>query len=581
MPTTRTVTGLVTSPIAGETAEGYAVLAPYPARWVDQDGAQVLASGGVQVPYIAGAWSAELVTTDAEDVEPTTGRLWRYEEHTTGTKARVWHFLLPAGDGQPITITKLIAADPGAVGYLPVEGPPGPQGETGATGAQGIPGTPGATGATGATGAQGVQGVPGTAGATGATGATGAAGPAGPVATAWRRRDLPDPAVADGLYAGAAPTIGTAQTGTPTATYIKYAPAGVTLAGSDVTGPFTYLSAGGVQVGTGTPDSGYVLPTSRYPNTRGNLTSSQAVWSIEFGTDSATFQLRFNYQTAGTYRLSIDGRKVTDLMQAVGGTTPGSTHLMSFDLGSAAPRTIRLDFYTVPFGGIYLPPGASIWSTAATGGRLMVFGDSLSDGSAMNTGGGAGTWVQRAARFLGSNDVWDQARGGTGYITAGSYATLANRVAVDVVAWAPTRLLVWAGYNDSGGSQGSIGTAAASLYSTIKTGLPACEVYVLGCWSPTGSPGASLTNTDATLRTAAAAASLPFISPISGAIYNAAGALVATHGAWITGTGRAGATTGSGNADAYIGTDAIHPNDAGHLYLARRITAAIRELMPA
>lgn len=178
MPTTRTVTGLVTSPIAGETAEGYAVLAPYPARWVDQDGAQVLASGGVQVPYIAGAWSAELVTTDAEDVEPTTGRLWRYEEHTTGTKARVWHFLLPAGDGQPITITKLIAADPGAVGYLPVEGPPGPQGETGATGAQGIPGTPGATGATGATGAQGVQGVPGTAGATGATGATGAAGPA-------------------------------------------------------------------------------------------------------------------------------------------------------------------------------------------------------------------------------------------------------------------------------------------------------------------------------------------------------------------------------------------------------------------
>lgn len=41
----------------------------------------------------------------------------------------------------------------------------------------------------------------------------------------------------------------------------------MTLAGSDVTGPFTYLSAGGVQVGTGTPDSGYVLPTSRYPNT--------------------------------------------------------------------------------------------------------------------------------------------------------------------------------------------------------------------------------------------------------------------------------------------------------------------------
>lgn len=397
----------------------------------------------------------------------------------------------------------------------------------------------------------------------------------------WRRRQLPDPVVVDSLYAGSAPSISTAQTGTPTSGYIKYAPAGVTLSGSDVTGPFTYLGAGGVQVGTGTPDSTYVLPTSRYPNTRSNLSSSQAVWTVEFGTDAQIFQLRFNYQTAGMYRLSIDGRKVTDLMQAVGGTTAGSTHLMTVDLGSAAPRVIRFDFYTVPFGGVYLPPGATMWSTVPSGGRFMVFGDSLSDGSAINTGGGAGTWAHRTGRLLGSNDVWDEARGGTGYITAGSYATLANRVATDVVAWNPSRLVVWAGYNDNGGSQPTIASAAASLYSTIRAGLPSTEVYVIGCWSPTGSPGASITNTDATLRTAAAAAGYPFISPITGSIYDSAGTLVATHGAWITGTGRVGATTGTGNADIYIGTDAVHPTDAGHVYLARRIAASIRELMPA
>jgi len=401
------------------------------------------------------------------------------------------------------------------------------------------------------------------------------------IAAPWRRRHLPDPVVVDSLYAGSAPSIGTAQTGTPTATYVKYAPAGVTLSGSDVTGPFTYLGAGGVQVGTGTPDSTYVLPTSRYPNTRTNLSSSQAVWTVEFGTDAQIFQLRFNYQTAGMYRLSIDGRKVTDLMQAVGGTTAGSTHLMTVDLGSAAPRVIRFDFYTVPFGGVFLPPGATMWSTVPNGGRFMVFGDSLSDGSAINTGGGAGTWAHRTGRLLGSNDVWDEARGGTGYVTAGSYATLANRVATDVVAWSPSRLVVWAGYNDNGGSQPAISTAAASLYSTIRSGLPACEVYVIGCWSPTGSPGASITNTDATLRAAAAAAGYPFISPITGAIYDSTGALVTTHGAWITGTGRVGATTGTGNADVYIGTDAVHPTDAGHVYLSRRIAAAIRELMPA
>ncbi|MFK0045524.1 GDSL-type esterase/lipase family protein [Streptomyces sp. NPDC090741] len=404
---------------------------------------------------------------------------------------------------------------------------------------------------------------------------------AAPTAAQWRRRNLPDPVIADTLYAGTAPSINTAQTTTPTAGYIKYAPAGVTLSGSDVTGPFTYLGGGGFQIGSGTPDNTYVLPTSRYPNTRGTLTSSQSVWSLEFGCDAQTFQWRFNYQTGGMYRLSIDGRRVTDLMQAVGGTTAGSTHLMTIDLGSAAPRIIRLDMYTAPFGGIFIPPGATLWSSVPNGGRLMIFGDSLSDGSAINTGGGAGTWFQRSAKYLGANDFWDQARGGTGYVTAGSYTTLANRVAADVVAWNPDRLIVWAGYNDNGTDQTALGVAAASLYATIKAGLPNTPVYVIGCWSATGSPAASITNTDTTLRTAAAGAGFPFISPITGSIYSSAGTLIATHGAWITGTGRVGATTGSGNADIYIGSDAVHPTDAGHIYLARRIRAAISELLPA
>lgn len=385
----------------------------------------------------------------------------------------------------------------------------------------------------------------------------------------WRRRHLPDPVVVDSLYTGTAPSISTAQTTTPTAGYIKYAPAGVALSGSDVTGPFTYAGAGNFQIGTIAPDTSYVLPLSKYPNT---YASGQGVYSVEFGTDAQIFQVRMKYiSTATMYRLSIDGRKVTDLMQASNGTTAGSGHLITFDLGSAAPRRIRLDFSTFPFGGVYIPPTATLWGVPLQGGRLMTFTDSLGDGSAQNTGAGCGTWVDRVARFLGSTDVWRQGRGGTGYITAGSYATFGNRVSADVVGWSPDRLIVWGGYNDNGGSQSAIGSAAASLYSTIRSGLPACDVYVIGCWSPTGSPAASITNTDATLRTAAAAAGYPFISPLTGGCYHASGALVATHGAFIT----------SANAAGYIGADAVHPNDAGHVYLARRITAAIRELMPA
>ncbi|MFD5675601.1 hypothetical protein [Streptomyces sp. NPDC127040] len=376
-----------------------------------------------------------------------------------------------------------------------------------------------------------------------------------------------------------APTsISVAQTSTPTSGYLKYAPAGVALTGSDTTGPFTYLGAGSFQIGSGTPDSSNVLPITRYPNTRGTLSSSQSTWSVTFGTDATTMQVRFNFQAAGCYRLWVDGRPYTDLMQPVGGTTPGSTHLMTVNLGLAQPRVIRLDFSVVPFGGVHLPPGATMWAQPAPSRRIMVLGDSIPGGSSMNTGGGAGTWFPRVARALGYSDAWNESLGSTGYITAGSTATLGTRAPIDVIPHAPDVLLVAAGYNDNGGSQPSISAAAASLYSAITTGLPGTDVYVIGCWSPTGSPGASITNTDTTLRTAAATAGLRFISPITGSVYNAAGALVATHGPWITGTGRVGATTGTGNADTFIGTDAVHPTDPGHKYLAARVVAALQEL---
>ncbi|MFE9812391.1 SGNH/GDSL hydrolase family protein [Streptomyces sp. NPDC005548] len=400
----------------------------------------------------------------------------------------------------------------------------------------------------------------------------------------WRRRDLPDPILVETLYAGTAPTISVAQTSTPTTGYIKYAPAGVALTGSDVTGPFTYLGGGSLTIGSGTPDSSYVLPITRYPNSRGTLSSSQSVWSVQFGTNSQTLQMRFNYQTAGMYRLVVDGRKVADLMTAVGGTTAGNSHLMSVDFGSAAPRTVRFDFYTVPFGGIFLPPTANMWAVPKRTDRFMVLGDSLSDGSNMNTGSGAGTWAHRAARLLGSDDYWDEARGGTGYISPGTspvYAVLGDRLALDVYANPPDRLVIWAGYNDNGGNQTTLRSAADSLYASVKSNLPSCEVYVLGCWAPTSSPATSLTNTDATIKAAAAAAGLPFVSPITGSIYNSAGTLLATHGPFITGTGKVGSTTGSGNADIYVGSDGIHPTDAGHAYLARRIVASLQELMPA
>ncbi|WP_431999314.1 SGNH/GDSL hydrolase family protein [Streptomyces sioyaensis] len=629
---TVTLSGTLPSAVGGGPYSGTIVLTPS-TELIDAERHAIYPGGGTVALDQNGAFSVQLIPNDAAGIEPAGWR-WRIDLQPAGVGRTIfWTDIhgpdgatvhldellpVPAPDGTPGvqqgpagasayelavqqgytgTVTQWLASLVGPAGAAGATGPAGP------TGAQGPTGPQGATGPTGATGPQPPLGAAG-AGSTialrsddpsttnartptthASSHTAGGSDPITPAAigalatTVWRRRDLPDPAAADSLYSGTAPTISTAQTTTPTTGYLKYAPAGVALTGSDSTGPFQFAGAGAFAVGATSPDTNYVLPLSKYPNT---YASGQSVWSIEFGTDAQVFQVRFKYISSATmYRLSVDGRKVSDLMQSSGGTTAGSGHMLSVDLGSAAPRRIRLDFVTMPFGGIYLPPGASMWQVPLRGGRLAVLGDSISDGAAGNTGAGAGTWFARAARLLGSTDAWEQGRGGTGYITPGAYAVFQDRIAQDVIPYSPDRLIIWGGYNDNTGSQSAIGAAAASLFSVLKSALPTCQMYVIGCWAPTGSPAGSITNTDATLRTQAAAVGIPFISPITGACYDATGALVATHGPWITGTGKVGATTGTGNADTWISSDGVHPTDTGHIGLSRRITAAITALMPA
>ncbi|MER5482650.1 SGNH/GDSL hydrolase family protein [Streptomyces sp. NPDC002812] len=519
-----------------------------------------------------GEFSLRLVATDNPGMDPTG---WVYtvtvllDDGTTRSGA-----VTLSSTVTEIDLTKLMPADPGQLNYVPVKGAPG---------ASILSGSARPTAADGAIGDFWLDTTRPDSwylcGPKTTSGWPSFSLPLGPVTT-WRVRDLPDPAAADAVYTGPAPTISTAQTSTPTVGYVKFAPDPVALSGTDRRGTFTWAGAGNFAIGVGTPDNMYVLPLSRYPNL---YTSGQSNWSVEFGTDAQLLQLRFKHISPSTmFRLSIDGRKVTDLMQPSGGAVAGqgSTHLLTIDFGSALPRRLRFDFTTMPFGGIYLPPTASMWQVPLQGGRFMVLGDSISDGSAFNLGAGCGTWVDRVGRILGCTDIWREGRGGTGYVVAGTHATFGSRAELDVIPWEPDRLIIWGGYNDSASSQGQIATAAGALFTRIKSALPRAQVYVIGCWSPTGTVAASHTSTTATLRTAAANSQFPFVSPQTGQIYDSTGALVATHGPWITGTGNTGAPKADGNADLYVGGDGVHPTDAGHVYIARRIGAFLRTVMP-
>ncbi len=354
-----------------------------------------------------------------------------------------------------------------------------------------------------------------------------------------------------------------------------------TIASATLVGPsdsrFTYRGAGDFRFGTTYPDTLMYQPTSRDPHSWG----SPSVWSVQFTTDAAQFEVYTKYYNVNqAIQVKVDGHRTTAVPRLVNGTSLGSRMVYKVDFGSAQTRNITLEVFLTPFGGIYLPPGATLTKSAALTTRWMVLGDSISGGSNANSGGGAGTWISRAADYLGWDDPWNQAIGGTGYVADnnGTSKRLIDRVDGDVTPYAPKRLVVWAGVNDQTLSQSSIATAAGQLYAKLKADDPGTRVYVAGPWSQSGNPTNGLQNTDETIRVAAKTAGLPFFSPITGKVFDATGTLVAQQRPWITGTGSVANPTGDGNADVYVGNDGVHPSDAGHAYIARRMALALEQL---
>lgn len=310
------------------------------------------------------------------------------------------------------------------------------------------------------------------------------------------------------------------------------------------------------------PDTTLFQPVSRYDYSWG----SPPFYSVAFGTDAATFEFMFKYISSATlYRLTVDGRKVTDLMTSTGASAVGSRHVLKFAFGTSAPRNIRLDFYTLPFGGVFVGPNDSVWKVPFKNDRVVALGDSFTAGSAQNTAAGAGTWFHRWARLLGYEDIWNSSIGGTGYVAdnTGASVNFGARVKADVVNVSPDRVIVWGGYNDTSLSQTLIDANARSLFAQLQSGTDAYIVAV-GAATSNGTAVSTQLATAATLQKACLDYKIPFIDPITGSVFDKDGNLIAQTGAWIT----------PQNATAYIGGDGVHPNDAGHTYIASRMADA-------
>ncbi|MGV9937511.1 SGNH/GDSL hydrolase family protein [Streptomyces olivaceoviridis] len=183
--------------------------------------------------------------------------------------------------------------------------------------------------------------------------------------------------------------------------------------------------------------------------------------------------------------------------------------------------------------------------------RLYVLGDSLAGGSSQG-GKGPHGWPSLVAEQLGMTLSLD-AKGGTGYTTGGRqeggrpYAQRIKRA----IAAKPDVVVVEGSRNDT--SPTKTRAAAADTLRRLRAGLPHARILVIGPIYAFRRPISSHP-IDEAVSTAAEKFSLPHLS--------------AVHRGWFT-----------GSAHQFIGSDGVHPTNAGHAYLAKRIRPELTRLL--
>lgn len=112
-------------------------------------------------------------------------------------------------------------------------------------------------------------------------------------------------------------------------------------------------------------------------------------------------------------------------------------------------------------------------------------------------------------------------------------------------------VLVFGSRNDRG-SRADIREAAERTFAVLRESSPAAELLVIGPPWVNAAPPSGVVTSSRAVEAAARAAGATFVDPLDEG--------------WFT-----------GDARRLIGEDRIHPTDAGHRYLALRITPSLRD----
>ena len=242
------------------------------------------------------------------------------------------------------------------------------------------------------------------------------------------------------------------------------------------------------------------------------------------------------------------------VLAAVGRSTLASTardRIESAGPQQADPRSPILE--PLPATGAIGRPLVRVPSSVArsvartsTGGTAVFLGDSYSTGW-KGAGIGARGWPRLVARARGWKTV-NLAVAGTGFLNPGwTSQPVASRVAA-AISRKPDVVFVAAGHNDSRWTAAATSRAADAVIARLHRALPDAVLVIIGPIWPSGSPPARCVALRDHLRHTAASIGAIFIDPLGER--------------WF-----------AGSRSSLIGSDGIHPTDAGHRSIARRVLA--------
>jgi lysophospholipase L1-like esterase len=186
----------------------------------------------------------------------------------------------------------------------------------------------------------------------------------------------------------------------------------------------------------------------------------------------------------------------------------------------------------------------------APGSGMAVLGDSYSSGW-QGSGTGRRGWPSLVAAEFGWH-VTNLAVPGTGYLNPGWTGQPIGALVDAAIRQRPEVVIIAAGHNDSRWTAGATGAAADRAIDRLRRGLPDAGIVIVApIWSDSDPPSRCLALRDH-LRATAERIGATFIDPLGAG--------------WFT-----------GRAHRFIGRDGIHPTDAGHVYLADQVLAALSE----